>query len=242
MADKIINLIKQFNIRTNTPLQTTLTSLTDNNNEFVTCFTRAISRIQTDGKWAPTIVFYSVTGDGITDIFTLPDDFVNLATPQLYDFAVKIPFTAAQPEEFIKIKMLGLKGEPLLQYMIIDGKLQFSRAPMVGAEIAMAYYSNGLINNWDAGTSTYKTGATLKNINDTFKIDDELLILGAQMFYAQQLGMQGADIAESEYNKRLAWVKTKLNPTFIKDLDGSINNKLQELIKTWGVASQPYFG
>jgi len=242
MADKIINLIKQFNIRTKTPLQTTLTSLTDNNNEFVTCFSRAVSRIQTDGKWTPTIVFYNITGDGVSDTFILPADFVNLATPQLYDFAIKIPLTAATPEEFIKIKMLGLNGEPLLQYMIIDGNLQFSRAPMVGAVIGMAYYSNGLINNWDAGTSTYKTGSVFKNINDTFKIDDELLILGAQMFYAQQLGMQDAGIAETEYNKRLDWVKMKLNPPFIKDADGNINNKLLQLIKTWGVASQPYFG
>jgi hypothetical protein len=242
MADTVINLIKQFNIRTSTPLQITLNNLTDNNNQFVTCFSRAISRIQTDGKWAPTIVFYDITGDGVSDTFLLPDDFVNLATPQLFNFAVKIPLTAATPEEFIRIKMLGLQGEPLLQYMIIDRNLQFSRPPMIGAKIAMAYYSNGLVNNWDAGTSTFKTGATLKDVNDTFKIDDELLILGAQMFYAQQLGMQGADVAEAEYSKRLAWVKTKLNPTFIKDLDGSINNKLQELIKTWGVMTQPYFG
>jgi hypothetical protein len=239
MKQSFINLVQEFNTRTGTPRQVSI-NFTDNSNSFISCFQRASARIQTDHNWKSSLVTdASVIGDGIARRFALPEDFIKLAVANLYDHSLQIKLYAGSAEEFLDNQMLNLKGESLLKYMIVDGFMVFSDAPANGAKISFAYWSDGLVNNWDAKTEKFVAGSRFKSIKDTFKIDDELLILGAQMFYAKQLEMQDKNAAEEDYQKRLSWVIRRYNEPFVKDLAGDRPAGLK-LLGAAEINSQPY--
>lgn len=224
MAQTLLELSKKFATRTNQPYNGVFLDV-DNSNLAFQCFESALSYIQASHNWKPSLVLdYAIAADGAIDIFSLPDDFINMATAWIYDKSIMLRLPQGAPEDILNSRMLNLKGEPLLKWCVIDSKLVFSFPPQAGADLRMSYNSDGLVDNYVADDGLYVRGNTFKSSSDKFVIDDELLLLGAQWKYASQLGFQDAAGLETEFNKRLAWVLRRKNQPFVKSLGGKGRN------------------
>jgi len=241
MASSFLDLIQKFNVRTNTPRQTAFAP-TDNNNIFVQNFANALARIQSDHNWPlASVLEYAIIGDGKTDEFPMPDGFVKLLTAQVFNHSVNCPLNAGSIEEILRARMLKLKGDALLKYCVREKKMIFSFAPQKGAKITFGYLSDALVLNYDQDTESFYPGNSFKTTQDKFRVDDELILLAAQLAYAEQMGFQDAGVLEEKYQRRLSWIIRRERTPFIKSLANDRgSNPLAAKLAAVEVLTQPY--
>lgn len=167
--------------------------------------------------WRALTKIHSLTGDGSTSAFAMPDDYDRMALAQGVADANNWMWgytPVATLDEWITITTSGFNAITPGWWIILDGQFQFSPAPTSGAEARFPYISNYI------GTSAGLAPLTAFSVDtDTSKLPERLLTLGLIYRWKAMKGF--------EYGEDMAAYETALSQAQARDKGASIIRKGQ---------------
>jgi hypothetical protein len=151
--------------------------------------------------WRVLTKLCTLTGDGTSESFNLPDDYDRMqkgsslqsATAPLYGYQPVV-----DPDEWLTLQMpYGVSS--LGRWIKLGGQIHIMPKPALGQEIKFFYQSNRFAKD-ENGTPK----ASFEKDNDSFLLDEELLTLGLIWRYRQQKRIDYTDdqvLFEKRFNE-----------------------------------------
>lgn len=141
--------------------------------------------------WRGLTALHTLTGDGSTTVFDLPEDYDRMVQGQsMHDPGTRLwGYTSVSDlDEWITVTTGGFLAATPGWWIILDGKVQVSPAPPDGRKAVFPYIRR------DFGTTA--TGVPIcrfKRDDDEFFLGDRLLTLGAIWRYRAMKGLEYAE-------------------------------------------------
>ena len=198
----VLEMVNQCCIRCSDPTVRSVFSTEDNSTEWLGYISQAAAAIPDTHNWsALTKDFTFVTSGNQTD-YPLPDDFDDMGTYYIYNITNHRFIPCAGNDKELWKQATGNKSQSSIRFRIMGGKIVFTYPIEDGLTLKFTYNSNKPIKYTDSnGNVTYKE--TFSNDEDTYLLDDELLILKAIALRAKNLGLPEAPLREQDYQERL---------------------------------------
>ncbi len=191
---RILDIVTQCCYRTGDPAFQNLFADEDNAREWLGYTSQALQQIIREHNWSMlTKDSKFITEADIKD-YALPDDFSRMVIYKLYNKANEtvIPF-ANNDSELSKI-IRGDESETSVRFRIMGGNIRLTYPITAGQDIYYTYLSKYAVKGQDNAIKEYFTSN-----EDTFLLNDELLILKAIALRAVNLGLPEADRREADY-------------------------------------------
>jgi len=124
-------------------------------------------------QWQKLSGLATITGDGVTEDWDLPEDFDWMPDGnQIWSTRIQTPLTKVMTQDEWLEKLIRLNSSVLNEWIIYGGQLHI-RLALASAEIAKYFYQS---NNYVLSGSTPQANFTADT--ETFRLDERLLKLG----------------------------------------------------------------
>lgn len=195
---KILDIVTQCCYRTGDPAFQNLFADEDNAREWLGYISQALQSIIREHNWSMLTKDSMFTTEADVKNYALPEDYSRMAIYKLYNRTnqTAIPF-ANSDAEHNKI-MHGDESETSVRFRIMGGNISLTYPISAGQEVYYTYLSKYGVKGQNNVTKEYFTSN-----EDTFLLNDELLILKAISLRAVNLGLPEADRREADYQTLL---------------------------------------
>jgi len=199
---KVLDIANQCCIRSSDPTLRSLFSNEDNSLEWRGYISQAAAAIQDVHNWSALTKDYTFETNGNTDKYPLPEDFDDIGTYAIYNMTNQRFIPCAGNDGELWKQAMHDKSQTSIRFRIMGDKIVFTYPIEDGQTLKFTYTSSYPVKNIDTnGVVTYKQ--TFTHDDDTYLLDDELLILKALSLRAVNLGLQEAPAREADYQSRL---------------------------------------
>lgn len=198
----VLQIANQCCYRCSDPTLRSLFQDEDNAREWLGYISQACAAIPDAHNWSALTKDYIIHTAGNTDTYDLPDDFDDISTYYLYNLSNMRFIPSAGNDQELWKQASHNRSQSSIRFRIMGGKIVFTYPIEDGLTLKFTYQSSKPVKNVDSdGVVTYKE--TFTQDDDTFLLDDELLILKAVALRAKNLGLQEAPLREQDYQERL---------------------------------------
>lgn len=198
----ILQIANQCCIRCSDPTLRSLFSTEDNASEWLGYLSQACATIPDAHNWSVLTKDYTIITAGNTKEYDLPNDFDDMATYNLYNITNRRYIPCSGNDKELWKEASGNTSQSSIRFRIMGGKIVFTYPIEDGITLRFTYMSNKPVKYTDSnGNVTYKE--YFSNDDDTYLLDDELLILKAISLRAKNLGLEEAPLREQDYQERL---------------------------------------
>ena len=198
----VLQIANQCCARCSDPSLRSLFQDEDNAREWLGYISQACVAIPDAHNWSALTKDYTITTSGNTDTYDLPSDFDDMGTYDLYNLTNRRYIPCAGNDKELWKQATGNTSQSSIRYRIMGGKIVFTYPIEDGITLKFTYMSNCPVKNIDSeGVVTYKEYFT--SDDDTYLLDNELLILKAIALRAKNLGLPEASLREQDYQERL---------------------------------------
>lgn len=198
----ILEIANQCCIRCSDPTLRSLFSAEDNSSEWLGYLQQAVAAIPIAHNWAALTKDYTFVTSGNRSEYDLPDDFDDMSTYNLYNMTNRRFIPCASNDAELWKEATHNRSQSSIHFRIMGGKIVFTYPIEDGITLKFTYTSEKPVKYVDSdGNVTYQQ--TITHDEDTFLLDDELLILKAISLRAKNLGLQEAPLREQDYQERL---------------------------------------
>ncbi len=196
---RILDIVSQCCYRTGDPTFQNLFADEDNAREWLGYVSQALQSIIREHNWSALIKDTHFTTQQNVKDYALPEDFSRIVTYKLYNNTNQsiIPF-ANNDSELNKI-MHGDESETSVRFRIMGGNIRLTYPITAGQDVYYSYLSKYGVKGQNTVAKEYFTSN-----EDTFLLDDELLILKAIALRAVNLGLPEAERREADYQTLLS--------------------------------------
>lgn len=198
---RILDIVTQCCYRTGDPAFQNLFADEDNAREWLGYISQALQQIIREHNWSMLTKDAKITT--ITDVkdYALPDDFSRMVIYKLYNKATDTTISYANNDAELNKIMRGDESETSVRFRIMGGNISLTYPITAGQDIYYTYLSKYAVKGQDNTKKEYFTSN-----EDSFLLDDELLILKAIALRAVNLGLPEADRREADYQTFLSIV------------------------------------
>lgn len=198
----VLEMANQCCIRCSDTTLRSLFSTEDNASEWLGYISQACVAIPDAHNWSALTKDYTFVTSGNKDTYPLPDDFDDMGTYDIYNLTNRRYIPCAGNDKELWKQATGNKSQSSIRFRIMGGNIVFTYPIEDGITLKFTYMSNKPVKNVDSnGVVTYKEYFTRDD--DTYLLDDELLILKAIALRAKNLGLEEAPLREQDYQERL---------------------------------------
>lgn len=198
----VLEIANQCCIRCSDPTLRSLFSTEDNATEWQGYLNQACASIPDLHNWSALMKDYIFVTSGNKTDYDLPDDFDDMGTYDLYNLTNRRYIPCAGNDKELWKQATGNTSQSSIRYRIMGGKIVFTYPIEDGITLKYTYLSNKPVKYTDSnGNVTYKE--YFSNDDDTYLLDDELLILKAISLRAKNLGLEEAPLREQDFQERL---------------------------------------
>ena len=153
-------------------------------------------------NWSALTKDYTFVTDGNKAVYDLPADFDDMGTYNLYNLTNMRFIPCASNDVELWKEATKNRSQSSIHFRIMGGKLVFTYPIEDGITLKFTYTSEKPVKNVASdGTVTYKDYFT--SDDDTYLLDNELLILKALALRAINLGLPEAQLRDQDYRERL---------------------------------------
>jgi hypothetical protein len=193
----ILDIAKQCCYRTGDPAIANLFADEDNSREWLGYISQAVPLIIREHNWSALIKDTSfITENGLQE-YPLPEDFSRIATYRLYNITDKCYIPFANNDSELDKFMMGDLSQTTIRFRIMGGNIKFTYPISPDQHIYYTYLSDYAVKGQNGNKQVFTQN------EDTFLLNDELLILKAIALRAVNLGLPEVDRREIEYQKFL---------------------------------------
>ena len=195
---KLLDIVKQCCYRTGDTPISNLFADEDNSREWLGYVSQALQSIIVEHNWSALTKDRQFTTSNNQSEYLLPNDFERIATYRLYNLTNRefIPY-ANNDQELDKLAS-GDKSQTSIRFRIMGGKIKFTYPIDNDQNLIYTYISNYAVRDQNG-----QNKETWTSNEDTFVLNDELLILKTIALRAVNLGLPESDRRESDYNRAL---------------------------------------
>lgn len=198
----ILEIANQCCVRCGDPTLRTLFSNEDNPMEWLGYLSQACAAIPVVHNWSALTKDYTFVTDGNKAVYDLPADFDDMGTYNLYNLTNMRFIPCASNDVELWKEATKNRSQSSIHFRIMGGKLVFTYPIEDGITLKFTYTSEKPVKNVASdGTVTYKDYFT--SDDDTYLLDNELLILKALALRAINLGLPEAQLRDQDYRERL---------------------------------------
>lgn len=188
----LLEFAQQFCPSLGLPVPDALFGVDDNLNQVAAMFNRVADELLREKAWQINVqstTFVSIAAEIQGSMQTLAPGYVKVLNRTFFDRTLRLPvFGPRSPEEWEQMKAIVNLG-PIYQYRIFGGNMHILPVMEAGHTMAFEYQSKNLFLAAD-GTTT-KHWATADD--DTFLLDDDLLLKGVLWRWKYEKGMPYAE-------------------------------------------------
>ena len=204
----VLQIANQCCYRCSDPALRSLFQDDDNSREWLGYISQAVAAIPDTHNWSALTKDYTFITAGNTDTYDLPEDFDDIGTYYIYNITNQRFIPCAGNDQELWKQATRNRSQSSIRFRIMGGKIVFTYPIEDGLTLKLTYQSNKPVKNVDSdGVVTYLE--YFEHDNDTFLLDDELLILKAIALRAKNLGLAEAPMREADYEERLESKKVK---------------------------------
>lgn len=198
----ILEIANQCCIRCSDPTLRSLFLNEDNSMEWRGYLCQAAAALPDMHNWSALTKDYTFITAGNTDTYDLPDDFDDIGTYNIYNLTNRRFIPCAGNDKELWKQATHNTSQSSIRFRIMGGKIVFTYPIEDGLTLRFTYTSNKPVKYVDSdGNVTYKECFT--HDEDTYLLDDELLILKAIALRAKNLGLPEAALREQDFQDRL---------------------------------------
>lgn len=198
----VLEMANQCCIRCSDTTLRSLFSTEDNATEWLGYINQACASIPDAHNWSALTKDYTFVTSGNTDTYPLPDDFDDMGTYDIYNLTNRRYIPCAGNDKELWKQATGNTSQSSIRFRIMGGNIVFTYPIEDGLTLRFTYMSSKPVKNVDSnGVVTYKEYFTRDD--DTYLLDNELLILKAISLRAKNLGLEEAPLREQDYQERL---------------------------------------
>jgi len=190
-------------------------------------------------EWQQFYLPFSITGDGLTTQYPLPDDFSRFTSDTGWSHAKRRPVIILNQAQYAAIKSWLSQSFFVNPACMISGdKLVFMTAPALNEEITFEYTSK----NWviDGSDPTARKAELTANA-DTPMHDSMLFTTALKIKWLETRGMSTAG-AQQDFNERLNQLKMRNNMAQSLSLNGGSFTGFRYLDSYWNAPDTNYGG
>ena len=198
----VLQIANQCCYRCSDPALRSLFQDEDNAREWLGYICQAAKAIQDVHNWSALAKDYVFVTSGNTDKYDLPEDFDDMGTYYIYNLTNHRYIPCAGNDKELWKEATGNKSQSSIRFRIMCGQIVFTYPIEDGLTLKFSYASENVVKNVDAdGVVTYRPN--FEHDDDTYLLDDELLILKAIALRAKNLGLPEMTLREQDYQERL---------------------------------------
>lgn len=198
----LLEIANQCCIRCGDPTLRSVLSTEDNATEWLGYLSQAAAAIPIAHNWSALTKDFTFITEGNKSVYDLPSDFDDMASYNLYNLTNMRYIPCAGNDVELWKQATRNRSQSSIHFRIMGGKIVFTYPIEDGITLKFTYTSEKPVKYTDSnGNVTYKQN--FSNDDDTFLLDDELLILKAIALRAKNLGLSEAPLREQDYQERL---------------------------------------
>ena len=190
----ILEIAKQCCYRTGDPAIINLFADEDNSREWLGDISQALPLIIREHNWSWLTKDTRFTTSGSKQEYPLPADFGRIVTYKLYNLTDRCFIPYGNNDAELDKYMMGDFSQTTIRFRIMGGNIKFTYPIADGQDIIYTYLSSYGVKDQNGIAKE-----VFSNNNDTFILNDELLILKAIALRAINLGLPEADRRDAEY-------------------------------------------
>lgn len=198
----LLEIVNQCCVRCGDPTVRSATSNEDNSLEWFGYVSQAAVAIPDAHNWSALTKDFTFITSGNKDTYPLPDDFDDMGTYNIYNLTNRRYIPCAGNDKELWKQATHNISQSSIRFRIMGGNIVFTYPIEDGLTLKFTYMSNKPVKYTDSnGVVTYKEN--FSNDDDTYLLDNELLILKAIALRAKNLGLPEAQLREQDYQERL---------------------------------------
>ena len=203
----VLSIAQQCCLRTKEPRISDLFNNLDNSNEWLGYIGQSSNQIASENEWSSILTDYEFTTAGGLQEYDLPSDFDSMKTYFIFNKTNNQLIFNESTDQYSMRVIAKNTSQSSIKFRLVGGKIKFTYPIVDGLDLIFSYISKNFVKFWDVDAMpdpAYVYRNEFLTNDDLFRINDELLILGAIYLRSLMNGFPDAQQRQADYTARLA--------------------------------------